>query len=211
MAQLLYITAHPNEENQSFSLSVGKEFCTAYQETNPNDEIIHIDLYKEYIPAIDLDVFSGWGKLAKDSELEHLSAEEQKKVSRLNELCAQFIAADKYVFVNPMWNFAFPPVLKAYIDAICVAGKTFRYTENGPVGLLTDKKAFHIQACGGIYSSGPAAEMETTNRYLGKIMQFIGVPSFDRLFVEGMAAMPEKAESIKQEAIQKAKEMAKTF
>lgn len=211
MATVLYITAHPNEENQSYSLSVGKAFCDAYRQANPNDEIIHLDLYKEYIPSIDLDVFAGWGKLAGGSQMEHLSADEQKKVSRLNELCAQFVAADKYVFVNPMWNFAFPPILKAYIDAICVAGKTFRYTENGPVGLLTDKKAFHIQACGGIYSTGPAAEMEISNRYLGNIMKFLGVPSFDRLFIEGMAAMPDKAESIKQEAIQNAKEMAKSF
>ncbi|MFP3821738.1 NAD(P)H-dependent oxidoreductase, partial [Bacillus sp. SIMBA_008] len=88
-----------------------------------------------------------------------LSAEEQAKVARLNELSDQFVSADKYVFVSPLWNFSFPPVLKAYIDSVAVAGKTFKYTEQGPVGLLTDKKALHIQARGGYYSEGPAAEL----------------------------------------------------
>ncbi len=129
----------------------------------------------------------------------------------LSELCDQFIAADKYVFVTPLWNFSFPPVLKAYIDAVSVAGKTFKYTEQGPVGLLTDKKALHIQARGGIYSEGPAAQMEMGHRYLNIIMKFYGVPSFEGLFVEGHAAMPDKAQEIKEKAIARAKDLAHTF
>jgi FMN-dependent NADH-azoreductase len=101
--------------------------------------------------------------------------------------------------------------LKAYIDAICVAGKTFNYTENGPKGLLGDKKAIHIQASGGVYSEGPAAGFESGFSYLKKIMQFHGVPSFEGIFVEGMNAMPDKAQEIKANAIAKAKEAAKRF
>ena len=108
-------------------------------------------------------------------------AEEKGKVGRLSELCEQFIAADKYVFVTPLWNFSFPPVMKAYIDSVSVSGKTFKYTAEGPVGLLTDKKALHIQARGGIYSEGPAADMEMGHRYLNIMMQFYGVPSFEGL------------------------------
>lgn len=110
-----------------------------------------------------------------------------------------------------MWNFSFPPVLKAYIDAICIAGKTFKYTAQGPVGLLTDKKALHIQARGGIYSEGPAAAFESGHSYLAKIMQFHGVPSFEGLFVEGMAAMPDQAEAIKAKAIEQAMHLATKF
>lgn len=101
--------------------------------------------------------------------------------------------------------------MKAYIDSVAVAGKSFKYTENGPVGLLTDKKAIHIQARGGIYSHGPQAELEMGHRYLGIIMQFFGVPSFEGIFVEGHAAMPDKAEEIKAEAIEKAKAAAPNF
>lgn len=110
-----------------------------------------------------------------------------------------------------MWNFSFPPVMKAYIDAVAVAGKTFKYTEQGPVGLLTDKKALHIQARGGFYSEGPAAEMEMGHRYLSAVMQFFGVPSFEGLFIEGHAAMPDKAQEIKENAIARAKDLAHTF
>jgi FMN-dependent NADH-azoreductase len=211
MATVLYITAHPLNETQSFSMAVGKEFIEAYREANPNDEVIYIDLFKQNIPSIDADVLSGWGKLRSGHAIDQLTDTEQKKVGRLAELVDQFVAADKYVFVTPMWNFSFPPVMKAYIDAICAVGKTFRYTEQGPVGLLTDKKALHIQARGGIYSEGPAAEMEMGHRYLGTVMKFLGVPSFEGLFVEGHNQFPDRAEAIKKEAIARARELAKTF
>lgn len=211
MAKVLYITAHPNDHTQSYSLAVGKAFIDTYKEANPSDEIVNLDLYKENIPHIDADIFSGWGKLQSGKGFEELSAEEKAKVGRLSELCEQFISADKYVFVTPLWNFSFPPVMKAYIDSVAVSGKSFKYTEQGPVGLLTDKKALHIQARGGIYSEGPAAEMEMGHRYLNAVMQFFGVPSFEGLFVEGHAAMPDKAEEIKQNAIARAKDLAQTF
>ncbi|TYO71135.1 FMN-dependent NADH-azoreductase [Rossellomorea marisflavi] len=208
MAKVLYITAHPHDETQSYSMAVASAFITSYQQSHQDDQITHLDLYKEHIPAIDADVFSGWGKLQSGGDL---SPDEQTKVSRLNELSKQFVEADKYVFVTPLWNFSFPPVMKAYIDSVAVAGKSFKYTENGPVGLLTDKKAIHIQARGGIYSHGPQAELEMGHRYLGIIMQFFGVPTFEGIFVEGHAAMPDKAEEIKADAIEKAKAAAPKF
>lgn len=208
MTKVLYITAHPLDDTQSYSMAVGKAFIETYKEVNPDHEIVHIDLYKEYIPQIDADVLSGWGKLRSGKGFEELSSEEKAKVGRLSELCEQFISADKYIFVTPLWNFSFPPVMKAYIDAVAVAGKTFKYTEQGPVGLLTDKKALHIQARGGFYSEGPAAEMEMGHRYLSVMMQFFGVPSFEGLFVEGHA---DKAQEIKENAIARAKDLARTF
>ncbi len=184
MAKVLYITAHPHDEATSYSMATGKAFIESYKEANPNDEVVHIDLYKENIPHIDADVFSGWGKLQSGTGFEELSENEKAKVGRLGELSDQFASADKYVFVTPLWNFSFPPVMKAYLDSVAVAGKSFKYTEQGPVGLLTDKKAIHIQARGGYYSEGPAAEMEMGHRYIGIMMNFFGVPSFDGIFVE---------------------------
>ncbi|MCM3586692.1 FMN-dependent NADH-azoreductase [Mesobacillus maritimus] len=211
MTKVLYITAHPHDDTMSYSMAVGKAFLDTYKEVNPDHEIVNVDLYKEHVPHIDVDVFNGWGKLRSGEEFDKLSAEEKAKVGRLSELSEQFIGADKYVFVTPLWNFSFPPVMKAYIDSVAVAGKTFKYTEQGPVGLLSDKKALHIQARGGIYSEGPAAQLEMGHRYLEIIMQFFGVPSFEGLFVEGQNAMPDKAAEIKENAIARAKDLAHTF
>jgi FMN-dependent NADH-azoreductase len=211
MAQVLYITAHPHDETQSYSMAVGKAFIDSYKENNPNDEVVHVDLYSENIPHIDADVFSGWGKLRSGQAFDELSSEEKAKVSRLNELSDQFIAADKYVFVTPLWNFSFPPVMKAYLDSVAVAGKTFKYTEQGPVGLLPGKKALHIQARGGIYSEGPAAQMEMGHRYISVMMSFFGINELEGLFVEGHNAMPDKAQEIKENAIARAKDLGHTF
>ncbi|MFL6557066.1 MAG: FMN-dependent NADH-azoreductase [Bacillus sp. (in: firmicutes)] len=211
MSRVLYITAHPHNETQSYSMAVGKEFIDSYKQINSSDEVIHLDLYKEHIPHIDADVFSGWGKLRSGQSFDELTAEEKQKVGRLNELSEQFVSADKYVFVTPLWNFSFPPIMKAYLDSVSVAGKTFKYTEQGPIGLLTDKKALHIQARGGFYSEGPAAQMEMGHRYISVMMSFFGVPSLEGLFVEGHNAMPDKAEEIKENAIARARDFAHTF
>lgn len=211
MTQVLYITAHPNDAAASFSMAAGQSFIDSYKAANPDHDVVHIDLYNTFIPLIDSDVFSGWGKLQSGEEFAKLSETEQQKVNRLNELSDQFAAADKYVFVTPFWNFSFPAVMKAYIDAVAVAGKAFKYTAEGAIGLLTDKKALHIQARGGYYSEGPAAELELGNRYLKQIMNFTGVPSYEELIIEGHNANPEKAEEIKADGIKRGEALGKTF
>lgn len=211
MSKLLYITAHPLDENRSFSMAVGKSFIEKYKVLNPSHEIIHLDLFKENIPFIDADVFAAWGKLQSGTSFSDLNAQEQAKVGKLSALCDQFLAADKYVFVSPLWNFSSPPVLKAYIDAITVAGKTFKYTETGPVGLLQGKKALHIQARGGQYTGTPLAAMEMGHRHLSSVLGFLGVQDMEGIFAEGHAAMPEKANEIKENAIDRAIEMAHKF
>lgn len=208
MSQILYITAHPLNEMVSNSMAVGKSFIDKYKTEHPDDEVVHIDLFKEYVPEIDAEVFSGWGKLQSG---ETLTDSEQQKVNRLTELVDQFVAADKYVFVTPMWNLSFPPAVKRYFDAVTVAGKTFKYTEEGPQGLLTDKAALHIQSRGGYYSEGPAADFELGDRYIRTILAFMGVPNIDLIAIEGHNAEPENAEEIKLNAIQNAEQFAKQF
>ncbi|WP_339324727.1 NAD(P)H-dependent oxidoreductase [Paenibacillus sp. FSL W8-0194] len=209
MATVLYITAHPLHPEESYSLAVGAEFIEAYREANPADEVVHLDLYKENIPQIDADVLRGWGKLRSGSSFDQLSEAEESKVARLEEILHQFMAADKYVYVSPMWNFSVPPVLKAYTDATSIPGKTFKYTENGPVGLLPGKKALHIQASGSVYSEGPLAPIEMGFSYLSKILRFYGIES-EAVFVEG-TAVSEQAPFVKEKAIALAKEVAKRF
>ncbi|MCD8915876.1 FMN-dependent NADH-azoreductase [Staphylococcus simulans] len=208
MSQVLYITAHPLDEMVSNSMAVGKAFIESYQSEHPEDEVVHIDLFKDDVPEIDAEVFSGWGKLQSG---ETLTDSEQQKVNRLTELVDQFVAADKYVFVTPMWNLSFPPAVKRYFDAVTVAGKTFKYTTEGPQGLLTDKAALHIQSRGGYYSEGPAADFELGDRYVRTILAFMGVPNINLIAIEGHNAEPENAEEIKLNAIQNAQSFAKEF
>ncbi|MDI4648417.1 FMN-dependent NADH-azoreductase [Cohnella hashimotonis] len=211
MNKVLYITANPSEDENSYSLSVGKAFVEAYREANPNDEIVHIDLFQADIPFLDGEVFGARSKLHAGHAFSQLSPPEQAKVGRLDELVEQFLDADKYIFVNPVWNFSYPPVLKAYIDAVFVAGKTFRYTSDGPVGLLAKKKAFQIQASGSVLSEGAYADFEMAHRHLEAVLKFLGVPSFEAVYVEGMAAQSDKAQDIKAGAIAKAREAALSF
>ncbi|NQX69187.1 NAD(P)H-dependent oxidoreductase [Paenibacillus alba] len=213
MATVLYILANPNDHEASYSSAVGKEFVEAYRSANPKDEVVHLDLYQMDIPQLDADVFSGWGKLGAGKAFGELTLSEKTKVSRLGELVDQFVAADKYVFVSPIWNYSYPPVMKAYIDAICVAGKTFQYVKDkGRIGLLSDKKAVHIQASGSILSPGsPNAGYEMGHRHLAGIMEFLGVPYLEGIFVEGMAELPDQALQIKEKAIQQSREIALSF
>lgn len=215
MATVLYITANPSGPETSYSMAVGKAFVEAYRDANPKDEIVHLDLYQMDIPQLDADVFSGWAQLAGGASFEQLTGAQRAKVGRIGQLADQFAAADKYVFVSPIWNYSYPPVLKAYIDSICIAGKTFKYVAGiGRVGLLSDKKALHIQASGSVLSPGSGAadmEMEMGHRHLRGIMDFLGVPSLEGIFVEGMAETPDRAQAIKEKAIRQAREVSGRF
>lgn len=211
MSKVLYITANPKAVEQSFSLTVGEAFINTYKEANPQDEIVNIDLYNMEVPEVDGVVFSAWGKFAQGASFEELTVDEQNKIAAMGNILEQFMSADKYVFVTPLWNFTVPARMKSYLDNVCIAGKTFKYTENGPVGLLTDKKAVHIQARGGVYSEGPASAVEMGDRYVNAILGFIGIADRQSIITEGMNAMPNKAEGIKAEAVAKAKEAARRF
>ncbi|GIQ70655.1 FMN-dependent NADH-azoreductase [Xylanibacillus composti] len=215
MATVLYITAHPRDDERSYSMTVGKEFVQAYRLARPQDEVVHLDLYKMDIPHIDADILDGWDKLRTGMSFEQLTLAEQTKIGRINELVDQFVAADKYIFVNPIWNYSYPPVMKAYLDTICIAGKTFKYHPDGSrTGLLGDKKAVHIQASGSVLSPGSntiSEGFEMGHRHLNVIMDFVGLTDFQAVFVEGTAEHPEQATQFKEEAIQKTHQIVENF
>lgn len=198
MSTILYITANPKDIARSFSLRAGEEFIKSYQEANPADEIIKIDLYKTDIPELDYELLYVIENLRKGINLEQLSDEEKNNLERYNQFTEQFINADKYIFMTPMWNLGMPSRVKAYLDTVCVAGKTFRYTEKGPQGLLGNKKCLHVHASGGFHTKDPHNHADP---YLKDVMQFMGVTDYKSLVVEGLGAMPDKAEAILQEVI----------
>ncbi|WP_416826019.1 FMN-dependent NADH-azoreductase [Ectobacillus polymachus] len=211
MANVLFITGNPNPSTASYGMAVGEEFIKAYKEANPSDEVITVDLFKTNVPFIDGEVLEAWGKLGSGVSFTELSTSQQEKISAMNTNLEQFKNADRYVFVTPMWNLSYPPVVKAYIDNLCIAGQTFKYTANGPVGLLEGKKALHIQGAGGVYSEGPATGFDHGHNHLQAIIGFMGVTDFEYLPVEGMNATPDQAPEIKEKAIEAAKELAKRW
>ncbi|MFD1560244.1 FMN-dependent NADH-azoreductase [Paraburkholderia silviterrae] len=105
----------------------------------------------------------------------------------------EFLAADIVVIGAPMYNFGIPSQLKAWIDRISIAGKTFRYTEQGPVGLAGGKKLVIASSRGGVYSSGaPAAAFDHQETYLKAAFGFLGITDITFIRAEGVA-MGEEA------------------
>lgn len=201
MSKVLYIKANANDEEKSRTYRISESFVKAYKENNPNDEIITLDLYKEGID------FLPQGQL---NEL-HRPKPGEGRDHPILKYAFQFLEADKYIVAAPLWNLSSPAILKAYIDYICVTGITFKYTENGPVGLCAGKKAVHITTRGGSYSEEPFASMEMGDKYLRTIFAFLGITDFTTIAAEKLDVIGEDVNAIVEAAIDKAHSLAKTF
>jgi FMN-dependent NADH-azoreductase len=92
-----------------------------------------------------------------------------------DSLVAELKAADTLIIGAPMYNFGIPSTLKAWFDHVLRAGVTFRYGENGPVGLLEGKRAIVVESRGGLYSSGPMQPMDSQEPHLRTMLGFIGI------------------------------------
>ena len=115
------------------------------------------------------------------------------------EVLDEFLGADAVVIGAPMYNFTLPTQLKAWLDRILIAGKTFRYTAEGPEGLAGGRRVIIALARGGIYSPGsPSASLEHLESYLRGVFKFIGIePEF--VAADGLAISPEQRDlSIRQ-------------
>ena len=139
---------------------------------------------------------SNWGEQLVERDLvanplPHLTFDAFADSSVLDE----FLAADIVVIGAPMYNFTVPSQLKAWIDRIAVAGKTFHYTANGPEGLIKDKRVIVALARGNFYGEGsPAAPLEHLETYLRGVFNFIGVePEF--VSADGLGLSPEQREA----------------
>jgi FMN-dependent NADH-azoreductase len=111
----------------------------------------------------------------------------ESEAAKLGEaVMGEFLAADIVVIGAPMYNFSVPSQLKAWIDRIAVAGKTFRYTESGPQGLAGGKRLIVVSSRGGVYSSGPAAGMDFQETYLRTVFGFLGVTDIEFIRAEGV-------------------------
>ena len=115
-----------------------------------------------------------------------LSEEESRENELAERLVSQFLSADVIVVGAPLYNFSIPSQLKAWIDRLAQAGRTFRYTENGPQGLATDKTVIAVLSRGGIYSTSEAGQaMEHQESYLKTIFGFFGITDVRIVRAEG--------------------------
>lgn len=177
MSTLLKINASLFSGNgQSSQLT--ERFATAWQASHPGTRLIERDLAASPVPHLDGARFMSF--LAKPEER---SAEQQAVVDFSDALIAEIKAADVIVIGLPMYNFGIPSQLKAYFDHLARAGVTFRYTANGPEGLITGKKAYVLATRGGIYAGTPK-DSQTT--YVRDFLGFIGITDVEFIYAEGL-------------------------
>lgn len=208
MTNVLFIKANSRPIEQAVSVQLYQAFLESYKESHPDDTITELDLYNENLPYLNPDMMNGMFKLGRGLEL---TADEKKATDLINKYLDQFLAADKIVFGFPLWNFTIPAVLHTYLDYLGQAGKTFRYTADGPVGLLPDKKVAILNARGGVYSEGPAQSVEMSVNYVQTILNFWGVTDLTKVIIEGHNQYPDRAEEIIEEGIKKAMTAANIF
>jgi len=116
-----------------------------------------------------------------------------------SEVLEEFLAADVIVIGAPMYNFSIPSALKAWIDRVAVAGKTFHYTANGPEGLAKGKRVVIASSRGGIYSQGSAAQsFDFQEPYLRAVLGFLGITDVEFVRAEGVnVSADHKTEALK--------------
>lgn len=117
-----------------------------------------------------------------------------------DSLVAELHAADVIVIASPMYNFGMSSTLKSWFDHVLRAGLTFRYTADGPEGLLKGKKAVVIESRAGFYSDGPAAAMDGQEPHIRTLLGFIGITEITFVRAEKLAFGPDAAEAAIAEA-----------
>jgi FMN-dependent NADH-azoreductase len=167
----------------SQSSRLAAQIVERLQAANPANELTIRDLGVAPHPALDEAAIT-----AIFTPVDQRTPEQQARVELDDAVIAELKASDVIVLGVPMYNFGVPAQLKHWIDAIARAGVTFRYTEKGPVGLVTGKKVYVALTRGGLYRNTPA---DTQVPYLKAFLGFIGLTDVQFVYAEGMAMGPE--------------------
>jgi FMN-dependent NADH-azoreductase len=174
------------------SSRLADRFVAAWRSANPGGKVIVRDLARDPVPHIDAERF---GAFIADAGVR--TSAQRTVVADSDALIDEVRRADVVVIGLPMYNFGVPSTLKAYFDHIARAGVTFRYTEKGPVGLLTEKKVYVFAARGGMYAGTPR---DTQTPYVRDFLAFLGMTDIEFVYAEGLAI----SEAAKQQALAKA-------
>lgn len=177
MSRVLVIESSARQQG-SVSRELTQQFIANWQAAHPADQVQVRDLAAEPVPHLDATLLGGWMTPA-----EQQSEAEQAALARSNQLTDELLAADVLVLAAPMYNFAIPSTLKAWLDHVLRAGVTFKYSETGPQGLLSGKRAFVLTARGGIYAGSGLDHQEP---YLRQALAFIGIHDVQFIHAEGL-------------------------
>jgi len=182
MTHLLAITSSPKTES-SVSNDLISRFVDAWAIAQPVTEVSSRDIGQMPPPHLDEATI---GAFYTPSE-NHTDGQ-QSLIQLSDELVNELEAADVVVIGSPMHNFGVSSALKTWLDHVARVGRTFKYTANGPEGLLKGKKVYVITARGGNYSpSSPAHEMDHQSPYLKTVLGFIGFDDVTFVHAEGIA------------------------
>jgi FMN-dependent NADH-azoreductase len=162
----------------SASRALTQEIVTRWQRARPGVQVTYRDLAAQELAHLSQSALTGVDEL-----------EAARNAATLEE----FLAADVVVIGAPMYNFSIPSQLKAWIDRIAVKGKTFRYTEKGPVGLAGGKEVIVAVSRGGMYA--PNAPGEFVESYLKFLFGFLGVGKLSFVRAEGLGISPQHREA----------------
>lgn len=199
MSRVLIIESSARQQD-SVSRQLTQQFIGQWQAAHPADSITVRDLGKEPVPHLDSTLLGGWMKT--DTQR---SAIEQAALDRSNLLTDELVAADVLVLAAPMYNFAIPSTLKAWLDHVLRAGVTFKYGETGPQGLLVGKRAFVLTARGGIYAGSALDHQEP---YLRQVLAFVGIHDVTFIHAEGLNMGGDFVEKGMNQAIAKLAQVA---
>jgi FMN-dependent NADH-azoreductase len=186
MSHILLITSSPRIE--SYSTKVARSLADKLAARAPDSTVVVRDLTREPLPHID-DSFAA----ARNLPPEKLTSVQRAALALSDTLLKELFAADTIIIAAGMINFGIPSNLKAYIDYILRPGVTFKYTEEGPEGLVNGKKVYLVLARGGVYTQGPMQSFNFQDPYLRASLGFIGLNDFEVITVEGVAFGPEVA------------------
>jgi FMN-dependent NADH-azoreductase len=165
--------------NGGESSRLANQFVSRWSADNPEGKVIVRDLGREPIPHLTAERFQSF--LAKPEE----RTPAQQQVAGFSDgLIDELERSDVIVLGLPMYNFGVPSTLKAYFDHVARAGKTFKYTEKGAVGLLAGKKAVVFATRGGLYAGTP---LDTQTGYVRDFLRFLGIAEVEFVYAEGLA------------------------
>ena len=193
MSKVLFITANDRPAEQAISSKMYETFLNTYKEANPADEIAELNLFNADLP--DYGNMAIMGVYKRNQGLE-LSAEEAKAADLVDQYLNQFLSVDKIVLAFPLWNSMVPAPLVNYISYLAQAGRTFKYTAEGAVGLVNGKKAVLLNARGGDYSSETMAPFEMAIKYVQTNFGFWGITDVETIVIEGHNQYPDRAQDI---------------
>ena len=180
MKQILVIETSPRGA-ASASRQLTAKLKERLRELYPEATFVEHDLAKHPLPHLDAQTVKAI------STRDEGEAESLREVLRLSDRHAEdVLSSDLLVIASPMWNFGIPSVLKAWIDHVVRAGKTFRYAGTGAEGLAQGKKAILVLSSGGVFSEGPWQPWDTVEPYLRQILAFIGITNVQTVRAQGM-------------------------